>query len=275
MYHSTESARVADLVLPAAGWGEKDGCFINSERRIGTLKAVRKAPGQALSDFRIFRLIAEAWGCGRMFEKWTHPEAVFRILRDLTKDRPCDITGIEGYAHLDSQGGIQWPWPAGHSITETNPSPPGERRLFEDGVFFTRDGKAPLLFSPPRDLPEPPDPEYPFMLLTGRGTSSQWHTLTRTGKSDILTKLSPARAYVEIHPEDALALGLDDGANAIVRSRRGEMQAAVYHSPTVGRGQVFIPMHYHGLNRITHPSFDPHSRQPNYKASAVAIAKLP
>jgi assimilatory nitrate reductase catalytic subunit len=132
-----------------------------------------------------------------------------------------------------------------------------------------------LLFSPPRDLPEPPDPEYPFMLLTGRGTSSQWHTLTRTGKSDILAKLSPARAYVEIHPEDALALGLDDGANAIVRSRRGEMQAAVYHSPTVGRGQVFIPMHYHGLNRITHPSFDPHSRQPNYKASAVAIAKLP
>ena len=88
MYHSTESARVADLVLPAAGWGEKDGCFINSERRIGTLKAVRKAPGLALSDFRIFRLIANAWGCGEMFARWTDPESVFKILRDLTQGRP-------------------------------------------------------------------------------------------------------------------------------------------------------------------------------------------
>lgn len=275
MYHSTESARVADLVLPAAGWGEKDGCFINSERRIGTLKAVRKAPGQALSDFRIFRLIADAWGCGSMFEKWTHPEAVFRILRDLTNDRPCDITGIDGYAHLDSQGGIQWPWPAGHSSPASETRIPSERRLFEDGVFFTRDGKARLLFSPPQDLPEPPDPEYPFMLLTGRGSSSQWHTLTRTGKSTILAKLNPARAYAEIHPDDALSLGLHDGAGVIVRSRRGAMHAAVYQSPTVGRGQVFIPMHYPGLNRITHPSFDPHSRQPNYKASAVALDKVP
>ena len=96
MYHSTESARTADLVLPAAGWGEKTGCFINSERRIGTTKAVCKAPGMALSDFRIFRLIAQAWGCGDLFGKWTHPEAAFKLLRNLTRDRPCDITGIDG-----------------------------------------------------------------------------------------------------------------------------------------------------------------------------------
>ena len=260
MYHSTESARVADLVLPAAGWGEKQGCFINSERRIGTTKVVRKAPGIALSDFRIFRLIANAWGCGEMFAEWTDPEAAFRILRDLSKDRPCDITGIEGYEQIDELGGIQWPYPAG--------APPldQERRLFEDGKFFTPNGKAKMFFSPPAALPEPTDEAYPFTLLTGRGTSSQWHTQSRTGKSDILSKLAPSQAYVEIHPEDASELGLKNGGTASVRSRRGRMVVKVYIAPTVQRGQIFIPMHYPEVNQLTHSAFDPHSRQPNYKA---------
>lgn len=270
MYHSTESARVADLVLPAAGWGEKEGCFINSERRIGTCKTVRKAPGIALSDFRIFRLIANAWGCGKMFAEWETPEAAFRILRDLTKDRPCDITGIDGYAHIDELGGIQWPFP---KFQISNMKSQSERRLFEDGIFFTPNGKAKLLFTAPAELPEPTDGEYPFTLLTGRGTSSQWHTQSRTAKSDMLSKLAPARAYVEIHPADAAELGLKDGSMAEVRSRRGAMDVGIYIAPTVQRGQLFIPMHYPEVNRLTHPSFDPHSRQPNYKACAVAIGK--
>jgi anaerobic selenocysteine-containing dehydrogenase len=268
MYHTTESARAADLVLPAAGWGEKDGCLINSERRIGTIKAVRKAPGQALSDFRIFRLIASAWGCGGMFAKWSNPESVFKILRSLTKGRPCDITGIRDYAHLDEQGGIQWPFPASGAMIAS------ERRLFEDGVFFTESGKARLLFSPPAAAPESADAEFPFTLLTGRGTSSQWHTLSRTGKSDILNKLCPSQAYVEIHPEDAARLGLKDSDAVMVRSRRGEVRATAYPAPTMSRGQVFMPMHYPEVNRLTHPSFDPHSRQPNYKCCAVSLEAL-
>ncbi len=267
MYHSTESARTADLVLPAAGWGEKEGCFINSERRIGTSKVVRKAPGIALSDFRIFRLIANAWGCGEMFAEWTDPEAAFRILRDLSKDRPCDITGITGYEQIDELGGIQWPYPA------DAPPQAQERRLFEDGKFFTPNGKAQFLFSPPAALPEPTDQAYPFTLLTGRGTSSQWHTQSRTGKSDILSKLAPSQAYVEIHPEDASELGLKNGGTASVRSRRGKMVVKVYIAPTVQRGQLFIPMHYPEVNQLTHSSFDPHSRQPNYKACAVVVKK--
>lgn len=266
MYQSTESALAADLVLPAAGWGEKDGCFINSERRIGTLKAVRQAPGIALSDFRIFRLIANAWGCGELFAKWTNPEAAFKLLRDLTRDRPCDITGIEDYAMIDRLGGIQWPFPADATVS-------GERRLFEDGNYYTPGGKAKILFSPPADLPEPTDAAYPFTLLTGRGTSSQWHTQSRTGKSDILRKLSPQEAYVEIHPADAARHSLKEHDTVTIRSRRGEMRAAVYLAPTMQPGQVFLPMHYPEVNRLTHPSFDPHSRQPNYKACAVAIEK--
>jgi assimilatory nitrate reductase catalytic subunit len=267
MYHSTESARVADLVLPAAGWGEKEGCFINSERRIGTTKAVRKAPGIALSDFRIFRLIAEAWGCGEMFARWTTPEAAFLILRDLTKDRPCDITGIQGYDHLDAMGGIQWPYP------ETDATLPQERRLFEDGSYYHEDAKARILFDPPTELPEVPDAEFPFLLLTGRGTSSQWHTLSRTAKSGILQKLCPTEPYIEIHPDDAAALGVGENDHVTIRSRRGEMRARVYPAPTVSPGEVFLPMHYPDVNRLTHSSFDPHSRQPNYKACAVAVSR--
>ncbi len=269
MYATTESALAADLVLPAAGWGEKNGCFINSERRIGTLKAVRQAPGQALSDFRIFRLIANAWGCDEMFEKWTHPEAVFKLLRDLTKDRPCDITGIDGYEMIDRLGGIQWPFPEGSQTSRT--ANLQSRRLFGDGVFHTSNGKAKLLFSPPAELPEPPDFEFPFFLLTGRGTSSQWHTQTRTAKSDILKKLYPENIYLEIHPADARKFGIKDGSPVLVRSRRGEITAAAYLAPTVQRGQIFIPMHYPEVNRLTHGAFDPHSRQPNYKACAVAL----
>ena len=268
MYHTTESALAADLVLPAAGWGEKDGCFINSERRIGTIKAVRKAPGQALSDFRIFRLIAEAWGCGKTFENWTHPEAAFKILRDLTRDRPCDITGIRDYEHIDAEGGIQWPYPDS-AIPEGK-----ERRLFEDGRFYTPSGKALLLFSPPAPQPDPVDSDFPFLMMTGRGTSSQWHTGTRTGKSDILRKMSPDRVYAEIAADDAAKMNLENGSLIEIRSRRSNMQATVYISPTVRPGQIFVPMHYAEVNRLTHSSFDPHSRQPNYKATAVAIRSM-
>ncbi|WP_193211501.1 molybdopterin oxidoreductase family protein [Luteolibacter marinus] len=272
MYRTTETALAADLVLPAAAWGEKEGCFINSERRIGTLKAVRRAPGVALSDFRIFRLIAGAWGCGDLFAGWKDPESAFKLLRDLTRDRPCDITGIEGFEMIDRLGGIQWPYPAGSPTVE--PALDTERRLFEDGNYYTPSGKARLLFSPPAPLPEAPDSTFPFLLLTGRGTSSQWHTQSRTSKSDILRKLYPHDAYIEIHPDDATRLSLKEHDTVTVRSRRGVMNAAIYIAPTVQPGQLFLPMHYPEVNRLTHPSFDPHSRQPNYKACAVSLTKI-
>ncbi|HEU5396492.1 MAG TPA: molybdopterin-dependent oxidoreductase, partial [Verrucomicrobiae bacterium] len=104
MFTTTDTARKADLVLPAAGWGEKEGTFINSERRIGLVKKVRRAPGQALSDFNIFKLVAQYWGCGEMFSEWTSPEAVFQILKRLSAHQPCDITGIRDYRHLDDCG---------------------------------------------------------------------------------------------------------------------------------------------------------------------------
>lgn len=263
MYHTTETAQLADLVLPAAGWGEKEGTFINSERRIGVVKKVRRAPGHALADFHIFRLLAEAWGCGHLFREWTSPEAVFQILKRVVRGQPCDISGIEDYREIDAAGGIQWP--------ATRPVEVPERRLFEDGKFYTADGRARIVFEEPRPVPEPVDDEFPLFLLTGRGTSSQWHTQTRTGKSDVLRKLYPADVHLEIHPKDASRLGITPESKVTISSRRGTVTARAFVTPTVQEGHVFLPMHFPVTNLLTHNEVDPYSRQPAYKACAVRV----
>ena len=275
MYHTTETARIADLVLPAAAWGEKDGTFINSERRIGRHRKVKRAPGQALSDFSILRLIADRWGCGDVAERWTSPEAAFEIVQELSAGQPCDITGIDGYDQLSAEGGVQWPWSKADAFASDDGHPPTERRLFADGRFCHADGRARFLFGEPTPMPEPPDADYPLTLLTGRGSASQWHTQTRTSKSAVLRKLYPSQPYVEIHPHDAAALGIAGGDRVRVGSRRDEIVVAAFVTPTVGRGRVFLPMHDAGTNRLTHAAFDPHSKQPSYKASAVWVRPEP
>jgi len=284
MFTTVEIAQHADLLLPAAGWGEKEGTFINSERRIGLTKKVSRAPGLALSDFNIFRLIASYWGCGGMYAEWTSPEAAFQILKRFSAGRACDITGIVDYKHLDDCGGIQWPLRSqdlgsgvrgpGESAPQTPdaiPHPPSERRLFADGKFFTPDGRAKFLFDAPRPVAEPTDADYPFVLLTGRGTSAQWHTNTRTGKSAVLRSLYPAKVYVELHPDDAARLRIKPHSIVTVASRRGAVKCTVFVTPTVQPGQLFIPMHYGVTNELTFPDFDPHSRQPSYKHCAVRL----
>ena len=267
MYASTETAQMADLVLPAAGWGEKDGTFINSERRIGTIKKVATAPGEALADFAIFKLVAEYWGCGDQFREWASPQATFQILKRLSAGQPCDFTGIADYDMLDAQGGIQWPCPV------DTPTPPAgaERRLFEDGRYYHPDGRAKFLFEDPRPLPEPPSDRYPFVLLTGRGSAAQWHTQTRTAKSAVLRKLYPDAVYVEINPSDARRLGIRSHDRVGVESRRGRIAATAFVTRSVQPGHLFVPMHYEVTNRLTDAIFDPYSKQPSYKACAVNL----
>lgn len=264
MYPTTETAELADLYLPAAGWGEKDGTFINSERRVGVIKRVARAPGVALSDFSIFQLVAAYWGCGPMFEKWRDPESVFQLLKEISRNQPCDITGILDYRMLD-ECGIQWPY------AEGNPPPEPQRRLFEDGRFYHGDGKAKLLFDPPKEMPEPCTESYPLLLMTGRGSAVQWHTGTRTSKSSVLKRLSSQDSYIELNPKDAKQLKLRPHQPVIVSSQRGRISSRVFITPTVRRGQVFMPMHYPEVNQLTLAHFDPHSRQPSYKNCAVNI----
>ncbi len=267
MYADTDTARMAHIVLPAAGWGEKEGTVINSERRIGLFKKVAHAPGKALADFYIFRLIAEYWGCGDLFRGIESPEDAFQLLKRLSAGRPCDFSGITDYRHIDEKGGIQWPY-RGTSADEAQ-----ERRLFADGCFFTFDGKARMLFDAVRAPGEQVNPEYPFVLLTGRGSSAQWHTNTRTGKSAVLRKLYPRECYVEIHPSDASRMRVAPEEWVTVRTRRGKVSARAFFAATVQPGQIFLPMHYDGVNALIASEFDPHSRQPSYKHSAARVEK--
>ncbi len=267
MYHSTETARCAHLVLPAAGWGEKEGTFINSERRVGTLKKVSQPPGEALSDFEIFLRVARQWGCGDLFADWQSPAQVFEIIKRLSRGQPCDISGIADYRMLDDCGGIQWPCAGEPAALAT------ERRLFEDRIFYHPGGKARFVFEMPRPLPEPPSDRYPFLLLTGRGSVAQWHTQTRTAKSAVLRALSPKSLVAEINPADANRLGIGPNDWIVVESPRGQVRAQAFLTPTVAPGQVFLPMHDVATNRLTDAVFDPYSKQPAYKACSVAIRK--
>ena len=268
MYPTTDTAKRAHLYLPAAGWGEKEGTFINAERRIGLVKKIRRAPGHALSDFNILRLLCHAWGCEEMFKAWSSPAAVFQLLKQLSKDQPFDFSGIKDYEMIDRCGGIQWPLPPAEAESVKS-----ERRLFEDGRFYHADGRAKFLFDEPRPMPEPPDKAFPFLLLTGRGTSAQWHTNTRTGKSEVLRKLYPQQCYVEINPEDAKAADIANQDQIRICSRRAAVQATAVINACVQRGQIFMPMHYEEVNHLTFAAFDPHSRQPSYKACAVRIER--
>lgn len=271
MYCSTDTARLADLVLPAAGWGEKEGTFINSERRLGVIKRVARAPGQALTDFAILRLVADAWGCQPLFARWNRPADVFESMKQISVGRPCDISGISDYAMIDRCGGVQWPWTAADAVQGELPRV--HRRLFEDGRFYHSDQRARFIFAEPRGVPEPVNHDFPFTMLTGRGSVSQWHTETRTSKSPILRQMRP-QVSVEIHPADAHRLGIRDGAWVEVTSRRGRAEVYALITNTVQQGHLFMAMHDAQTNQLTNESVDPESRQPCYKHCAVNLRLL-
>jgi anaerobic selenocysteine-containing dehydrogenase len=263
MFHGTETAHFAHLVLPAAGCGEKDGTFINSERRVGVVHKVLDPPGEALPDLEIFQRIAGRWGCSDLLREWTSPEAVFQIMKKLSRGRPCDISGIEDYAMIQERGGIQWPCPA------DDPPTGQERRLFEAGGFFHEDGRARFIFEDVAGPPEMPDADYPLVLLTGRGSVAQWHTLTRTDRAPLLKRASPDPDYVEMSRQDAEESGIAAEEWVEVSSRRGKVKAKAKVVEGIRQGQVFMPMHFPATNSLTLASFDPYSRQPSYKHGAV------
>lgn len=267
IYADTATARLADLYLPAAASGEKEGSFINSERRIGHVSKLMEPPGEAMADFDIFLKIADTWGCGRWIERWNTPDKVFQTMKKLSAGQPCDITGIRDYNHLDEMGGIQWPY-ADHKEYESN-----ERGLFADGRFYHPDEKARFIFKES----EPPDEScssaFPFRLLTGRGSVAQWHSQTRTGKVAKLQKMAPSEIYVEMNPADAERLGIAMDDTVTVSSVRGELEAKAVVVEDVAERQLFIPMHYEEVNRLTFSSFDPESFQPAFKSAAVSICR--
>ncbi len=268
-FHPTPTTELADLVLPAAIWGEKEGTYTNSERRVSKVNAAVEPPGEARTDFDIFLAVAECLGCrAELFPGWNGPRDAFDEWRRVSAGRLCDYSGMT-YALLEESGGIQWPYPQ-----ETKSDPSASRRLYSDGIFETKDGRARLLPTRWEPFPEQPSSEFPLILNTGR-TVEHWHTRTKTGAISILQRLSP-RAWLEMNPKDADQLHLQAHDRVEVISARGRVSKVELRiTEIVSPGQVFLPFHFAetNANQITQSAFDPISREPNYKQCAVRVER--
>jgi anaerobic selenocysteine-containing dehydrogenase len=268
-FHPTPTTALADLLLPAAIWGEKEGTFTNSERRVSKVNAAVTPPGEARSDFDIFLAVAERLGCREeLFPGWHEPRDAFEEWRRVSAGRLCDYSGMT-YELLEASRGLQWPYPQGSGARATAPS-----RLYGDGRFETEDGRARLLPTRWEPFPEQPSTEFPLILNTGR-TVEHWHTRTKTGAISILQRMSP-RAWLEMNPKDAQQLNLEAHDRVEVISARGRVSKVELRiTEIVAPGQVFLPFHFAeaNANQITQSAFDPVSREPNYKQCAVRVER--
>ncbi len=295
----TETAQLADVVLPAAIWAEKTGTFTNFDRTVHISHKAVEPPGQARSDFDIFLDYARRMDLrdqhGAPLVKWTTPEAAFEAWKACSRGRPCDYTGLT-YETLSGGSGIPWPCNEIH--------PQGAARLYEDHVFptsletcqsFGHDlqtgaavtpedykalnpkGRAFLKAAHYQPAPEMPDAEFPFALSTGR-VLTQFHTRTKTGRVAELNDAAPA-PFVEITRADAMRLGAEDGSMLSLRSRRGAMRARARIADGLD-GHVFVPFHYsnsgsqdglRAANELTRFACDPVSKQPQFKYAAVSV----
>jgi anaerobic selenocysteine-containing dehydrogenase len=268
-FHPTPTTELADLVLPAAIWGEKEGTYTNSERRVSKVNAAVAPPAEARSDFDIFLAVAEHLGCREeLFPAWREPRDAFDEWRRVSAGRLCDYSGMS-YEQIEECGGLQWPFPGGAS-TKTSST----RRLYGDGIFSTEDGRARLLPTQWAPFPEQPSSEFPLILNTGR-TVEHWHTRTKTGAISILQQMSP-RAWLEMNPKDAQQFNLQAHDRVEVISARGRVSKVELRiTEIVAPGQVFLPFHFAetNANQITQSAFDPVSREPNYKQCAVRVER--
>ncbi|MCZ2525299.1 molybdopterin oxidoreductase family protein [Streptomyces sp. HB2AG] len=307
----TETARCADVVLPAAMWGEKQGTFTNVDRTVHLSEKAVDPPGEARSDLDIWLDYARRMDFrdkdGAPLVKWSDPEGAFEAWKECTRGRPVDYTGLS-YEKLRGGSGIQWP--AGAD------APSGTERLYADAEFPTRpdtcetyghdlltggaigeeayrarrpDGRAFLKAAPYLPPPEPPREEYPFVLTTGR-TAYHFHTRTKTGRSRQLRRAAP-RAWVELSVGDGARLGVREGDVVRVESPRGAVEAPA----RIGRGRdgvVFVPFHYgywdrpgtdgaspdgqppSAANEMTLTEWDPVSKQPLFKVGAARVTKV-
>ena len=303
----TETGELADVVLPAAGWGEKTGCFTNATRTVHLSEQAVQPPGEARSDLDIFLAYADAMGFtdrdGNPLIAWRTPEEAFDAWREATRGRPVDYTGLS-YDRLRGPTGIPWP------VNDEHPE--GTDRLYADGVFPTDTdhcetyghdlltggavteeehralapaGRAFLkgaAYLPPH---EEPSDDYPLRYTTGR-TVYQFHTRTKTGRARSLDAAAPD-AWVELSPADAEPLGITEGDWVRVESPRGSLEVRA-RIGNVMPGAVFAPFHYgtwdperlaadpkHRLaNDLTMTIWDPVSKQPYFKTAACRITKV-
>ncbi|WP_457977207.1 molybdopterin-dependent oxidoreductase [Ectopseudomonas composti] len=274
-FFTTETCHYADLLLPAASWGEKEGTVTNSERRVSHVRRAVPAPFEARPDWSITCDFARRLetllrpGLPSLFD-FPDSEALFEEYKYLTAQRDLDLSGLS-YALLDDLGPQQWPFPAG--------AQGGSERLYADGRFPTVSGRAQFLAEPYRAAKERRESRYSLTLNTGR-LRDQWHGMSRTGTAAQLF------GHVEgpvlgLHPDELRRRRLTDGDLVRLRSRRGSLILPVQVDDSVRPGQAWLPMHWGnrflrglGTNVLTQPAFDPLSKQPELKHAGVEVDRV-
>jgi ferredoxin-nitrate reductase len=294
--YRTETTELADVVLPAALWGERTGTFTNADRTVHLSDQAVPPPGEARSDLEIWVEYARRMGfrdrSGRPIPRWSTPEDAFDAWKECSAGRPCDYTGLT-YEQLRERGGIQWP--------VTADAPDGTEHLYPDGRFNTAadycetyghdlatgasitpeeyaaqrlDGRAWLRSAEWEAPPEEPTDEYPLRLMTGR-TVYHFHTRTKTGRTSQLEAAAP-EPWVELHPDDAADHGIGEGDLVRVESTRGSVTVPA-RLDGLRRGEVFLPFHYgdQPANALTMDRWDAVSKQPVFKGGAVQVRIRP
>lgn len=273
-YHPTDTTNFAHILLPAAGWGEKDGTVTNSERSISYLNKAIEPIGNAMADWKIATEFALKLGY-ELGKDWSenfnykNTEDIFNEHRETTRGTDCDITGLS-YGLLKSEGPKQWP------VTEDNIE--GTKRLYTNNIFQTKDGKANFVDVEFKDVAEPTDKDYPFSLTTGR-IRDQWHTRTKTSQVPSLNQ-HVTHPRISMSPKDAEELGIKEKELVRVISRRGEVVVPLRITEDILDGLAFMPMHWGNLsstggriNTVVNNFVDPISKEPEFKHSAVSVKR--
>jgi assimilatory nitrate reductase catalytic subunit len=258
----SETAEMADVVIPAAQWAEESGTMTNLEGRVLLRNQAKPRPEGVWSDSEFLHALGERWGCGEKFP--TEPREIFEELRRVTAGAPADYSGIS-YEGITEHDGMFWPCPAGSE---------GTPRMFLDR-FAHADGLAHFHEVRFWGLPEEPDPEFPFFFTTGR-VMSQYQSGTQTRRVDELNRMS-GEAFVELHPSLALEMEIVDGDLVRVVSRRGLATARARLSEDIRPDTLFMPFHWGGgqsANLLTIPALDPSSKMPEFKVCAARLERL-
>jgi anaerobic selenocysteine-containing dehydrogenase len=263
----TETTRFADVLLPAAGWGEKAGTLTSSERRVALAEPLVDPPGEARPDWAIFTALARHLGHGAAFA-YRDADDVYEEHAALTAGRTCDVSGLS-HERLRRDGTVQWPCPPER--------PEGTERRYTDGVFATSDGRARVHPTPWRPPPEQPDAEFPLRLTTTRSAAA-WHTRTKTGRVAELRRAESSQ--LTVNAADASRAGVAHGDVVELVSRRGRWRGRVEVGDVVAPGTVALPFHGAPLwsrggwaNALTVAALDPRSKQPELKHAAVRLER--
>ncbi len=270
IYDTIESAEDCTVFFPVVPGLKKEGTYINLERRLSAMRPVLEREENEISDYEAILGVGKALGMGDALKGWETPKDCFALMRECSRNMPCDITGVTWEA-LENSHGIQWPYPEGKETELADE----QRRLYEDGRFFTPSKKAQFVFDPVRPNPLPQTEEYPYVLNTGRGSVGQWHTQSRTREVRFVEDVRVKKAYLYMNRELAEEKGIRETDEIRVYSING--QDAVFTvklTDNVNRYELYAPIHYIECNRLTPSVYDPYSKEPSYKATPVRFEKV-